>query len=86
MSTHHVRLGNNHVFALSDNELNVLRRCVKERHLYVTGKEVKAAKALAACGFITVRDDGAFGPNRSSSNVDGERWWVELADVTIQGI
>jgi hypothetical protein len=51
---------------------------------YVKGSEVRSARALVARMVATLRDDGAFGRDKSS-NVDGERWWFELKDgVTVE--
>ncbi len=82
--TLHVRLGNDHVFALTPLEVEFLRKVIhtKGKTVHVSGSEIRRARHLAACGFGTLTDDGNL---LLHGRVDGERYTFALADRTIQG-
>ncbi len=67
-------------FAVTPAQLRIVKRALASGGAtFVKGAaELRTVKHLVALSLGELRDDGAFGPTRSS-NVDGERWTFTLA-------
>lgn len=71
------------LFAVTRAQLRIVERAMNvDGGVFVTGREVSAARKLETIGIGTLTDDGKMTTFRGRS--DGERWWFKLArDVAI---
>lgn len=75
------RVGSSAALAVSQAQWALLVKAKNHGPLYLRGSQVRSARVLESLKLVVLRDDGSM--TDAWGHVDGERWWLTLAEGVV---